>query len=111
VGDILESYLKAVCGIYAEQKAIRVQKELELQKLSRLEIKALRGMKFVYFKLFSGIADKFISVSKLARARLSRIVRGPFATRRPPSLQIPRSSAQTQQAASKRGPLPHPLRL
>ncbi|XP_071449825.1 syntaxin-18 [Hetaerina americana] len=35
--DILENYLKAVCKIYSEQKAIRVKRTLELKKLSRLE--------------------------------------------------------------------------
>ena len=40
VGDILEAELQAACGLYSEQKAIRVEKEVEFQKLSRLELKA-----------------------------------------------------------------------
>uniref|UniRef100_A0A4P6DBC1 Putative snare protein syntaxin rhodnius neglectus n=1 Tax=Rhodnius prolixus TaxID=13249 RepID=A0A4P6DBC1_RHOPR len=35
--DILETYLKTVCKIYTEQKAIRVKWTVEVQKLSRLE--------------------------------------------------------------------------
>ena len=38
VCDILEKYLRSACQSHAKQKAIRVQKELELQKLSRLEL-------------------------------------------------------------------------
>lgn len=38
VCDILENYLRSACQSHAKQKAIRVQKELELQKLSRLEL-------------------------------------------------------------------------
>ncbi len=40
VSDLLDSNLKAACSSYAEQKAIRVQKELQIQKLSCLELKA-----------------------------------------------------------------------
>ncbi|TRY78278.1 hypothetical protein TCAL_08767 [Tigriopus californicus] len=43
VVQILERYLKDVCQIYAQQRAIRVQRELEFQKLSRLEIKARKS--------------------------------------------------------------------
>eukprot|EP00095_Tigriopus_kingsejongensis_P007662 maker-scaffold156_size297567-snap-gene-0.20 protein:Tk07662 transcript:maker-scaffold156_size297567-snap-gene-0.20-mRNA-1 annotation:"syntaxin-18 isoform x1" len=43
VGQILAGYLKAVCRIYAQQQAIRVQRELEFQKLARLEIKARKS--------------------------------------------------------------------
>lgn len=43
VGDILDGNLKSACHKYSEQKAIRVQKELEIQKLSRLEIKARKA--------------------------------------------------------------------
>ena len=42
VSDILDADLKLACQSFSEQKAIRVQKELEIQKLSRLEIKAKR---------------------------------------------------------------------
>ena len=38
VCDILENYLRSACQYHAKQKAIRVEKELELQKLSRLEL-------------------------------------------------------------------------
>ena len=38
VCDILENYLRSACQNHAKQKAIRVEKELELQKLSRLEL-------------------------------------------------------------------------
>lgn len=37
VVDLLEAYLKTVCKIYTEQKATRMKKNSELQKLSRLE--------------------------------------------------------------------------
>lgn len=40
VTDILEASLKSACRIYSEQKAIRVEKELQFQKLSRLEVNA-----------------------------------------------------------------------
>ena len=40
VCDILENYLRNACQYHAKQKAIRVEKELELQKLSRLELNA-----------------------------------------------------------------------
>ena len=43
VSDILESDLKLACQNFSEQRAIRVQKELEVQKMSRLEIKARKG--------------------------------------------------------------------
>ena len=43
VSDILDADLKLACQSFSEQKAIRVQKELEIQKLSRLEIKAKRS--------------------------------------------------------------------
>ena len=44
VSDILDADLKLACQSFSEQKAIRVQKELEIQKLSRLEIKAKRTL-------------------------------------------------------------------
>ncbi|XP_014277752.1 syntaxin-18 [Halyomorpha halys] len=34
--DLIEAYLKAVCKIYTEQKAIRVKLTVELQKMSKL---------------------------------------------------------------------------
>lgn len=40
VTDILEAELKSACRIYSEQKAIRVEKEIQFQKLSRLEVTA-----------------------------------------------------------------------
>ncbi len=43
VCELLENYLKSVCRIYAEHKAIRVQKELELQKMTRLELRTRTG--------------------------------------------------------------------
>jgi len=43
VSDILEADLKLACQNFSEQRAIRVQKELEIQKLSRLEIKARKS--------------------------------------------------------------------
>ena len=42
VSDILDADLKLACHSFSEQKAIRVQKEFEMQKLSRLELKARR---------------------------------------------------------------------
>merc|ERR1719410_2165045 len=47
VSDILDADLKLACQSFSEQKAIRVQKELEIQKLSRLEIKAKRSQSVV----------------------------------------------------------------
>jgi syntaxin 18 len=35
--DLVESYLKSVCKIYSEQRAIRVKRALEVQKMSKLE--------------------------------------------------------------------------
>lgn len=35
--DLVESYLKSVCKIYSEQRAIRVKRALEMQKMSKLE--------------------------------------------------------------------------
>lgn len=43
VSDILDADLKLACGHFSEQRAIRVQKELEAQKLSRLELKARKS--------------------------------------------------------------------
>ena len=40
VTDILDEYLRSVCAIHSKQKAIRIEKELEVQKLSRLEVDA-----------------------------------------------------------------------
>lgn len=34
--DLVESYLKSVCKIYSEQRAIRVKRSLEIQKISKL---------------------------------------------------------------------------
>lgn len=58
VVQILERYLKAVCQIYAQQRAIRVQRELEFQKLSRLEIKA-RKSKLYWPWLMGILTSKF----------------------------------------------------
>lgn len=35
--ELIESYLKSVCKIYSEQRAIRVKRALEAQKMSKLE--------------------------------------------------------------------------
>jgi syntaxin 18 len=35
--DLIESYLKSVCKIYSEQRAIRVKRALDVQKMSKLE--------------------------------------------------------------------------
>ena len=43
VSDILEADLKLACQNFSEQRAIRVQKELEMKKLSRLELKARKS--------------------------------------------------------------------
>lgn len=40
VSDLLEVKLREACGIYSRQKAVRVAKDLEAQKLGRLEIEA-----------------------------------------------------------------------
>uniref|UniRef100_A0A1B6LMT0 Syntaxin-18 n=1 Tax=Graphocephala atropunctata TaxID=36148 RepID=A0A1B6LMT0_9HEMI len=39
--DLLDSYLKTVCKIYSEQKAIRMKRNLEVQKMARLESEIL----------------------------------------------------------------------
>lgn len=36
--ELIESFLKGVCKIYAEQRAIRVKKTVDMKKFSRLEI-------------------------------------------------------------------------
>ncbi|XP_046966464.1 syntaxin-18 [Vanessa cardui] len=36
--DLIDSYLKAVCKIHSELKALRVKKALDIRKLSRLEL-------------------------------------------------------------------------
>jgi len=36
--DIIQQYLKSVCDVYSQQKAIRVRRAFDKQKLSRLEI-------------------------------------------------------------------------
>ncbi|KAJ9591676.1 hypothetical protein L9F63_001763 [Diploptera punctata] len=36
--NLVENYLKAVCKIYSEQRAIRVKRTLETQKMSKLEM-------------------------------------------------------------------------
>ena len=43
VVDLLERQLRLVCGVYSEQKAIRMQREAEMARLARLEAKATRG--------------------------------------------------------------------
>ena len=40
VTDILDANLKLACQVFSEQRAIRIKKELEIQKMSRLELKA-----------------------------------------------------------------------
>ena len=44
VCDILGAFLKSACDIFTEQKAIRVQREMDIQKMSRLEVKARQGI-------------------------------------------------------------------
>ncbi|XP_069700576.1 syntaxin-18 [Periplaneta americana] len=41
--DLVESYLKSVCKIYSEQRAIRVKRALELQKMFKLETDSKRN--------------------------------------------------------------------
>ncbi|CAG2063536.1 unnamed protein product [Timema podura] len=36
--ELVESYLKAVCKLYSEQRAIRVKRALEVQKMAKLEL-------------------------------------------------------------------------
>ena len=48
VSDILEADLKLACQNFSEQRAIRVQKELEMKKLSRLELKARQSSPDVF---------------------------------------------------------------
>ena len=43
VVNLLEHQLRQVCGAYAEQKAIRKQREAEMAGQARLEAKATRG--------------------------------------------------------------------
>ena len=47
VCDILEKYLRTACQSHAKQKAIRVEKELELQKLSRLELNVKSSKEYI----------------------------------------------------------------
>ena len=43
VADILESYLRSICDLHSGQKAVRLERELQFQKMSRLEIKARKN--------------------------------------------------------------------
>jgi len=43
VTDILDEYLRAVTAVHSKQRAIRIEKELEIQKLSRLEVDARKN--------------------------------------------------------------------
>ncbi|CAG0893850.1 unnamed protein product [Darwinula stevensoni] len=45
VADIIEAYLKSVCKVYSTQRAVRVKRMVERQKLERLEIGTRRGPK------------------------------------------------------------------
>ncbi len=61
VTDILEASLKSACRIYSEQKAIRVEKELQFQKLSRLEVNARSSKRLrvtSHFTLFSHLSNE-----------------------------------------------------
>lgn len=40
---LIEEYLRSVCKIYSEQKAIRVKRAMEMRKLARLEVDATRA--------------------------------------------------------------------
>jgi len=44
VTDILDEYLRSVTAVHSKQRAIRIEKELEIQKLSRLEVDARRNV-------------------------------------------------------------------
>ena len=35
-----ESYLRSICDLHSGQKAVRLERELQFQRMSRLEIKA-----------------------------------------------------------------------
>ena len=50
VKEILEKYLKEVCQMYAQQKAIRVERALEIEKVSRLEAMARSSENFQTFE-------------------------------------------------------------
>lgn len=41
--DLIETYLKAVCKIHSELKAIRVKRDLDVKKLSRLEMPQVKS--------------------------------------------------------------------
>ena len=47
VTDILDEYLRSVTAVHSKQRAIRMEKELEIQKLSRLEIDARKNAREV----------------------------------------------------------------
>lgn len=52
---LVESYLKSVCKIYSEQRAIRVKRALDMQKMSKLETDSKKyGENFV---ICNGISD------------------------------------------------------
>ena len=38
-----ESYLRSICDLHSGQKAVRLERELQFQKMSRLEIKARKN--------------------------------------------------------------------
>jgi len=43
VGDILESYLRSICDLHSGQKAVRLEREIQFQNMSRLEINAAKN--------------------------------------------------------------------
>ena len=70
VCTLLEAALKSACSVYAELKAIRVQKEVEFQRLSRLEFKARKGSFSIESGEKSFLFDSvFIILQKASLAR------------------------------------------
>ncbi|XP_075209753.1 syntaxin 18 [Lycorma delicatula] len=59
--DLIEEYLKTVCKIYSEQKAIRMKRTLETQKLSRLEVEHIKKSDELTIKVCKISSDSNIS--------------------------------------------------
>lgn len=60
--DLVESYLKSVCKIYSEQRAIRVKRALEVQKMSKLETSSKKHNDS--FVIYNSNADALLKDNK-----------------------------------------------
>lgn len=61
--DLVESYLKSVCKIYSQQRAIRVKRALEMQKMSKIDSKKNSDNYGIYHRNSNVLNDKKNDVS------------------------------------------------